>query len=266
MSILSQPDPESESREINRKKNNEKSKRYRDANKEKIAARNKVYREANKEKVKEWDKRHRDANKEDINEKRRLRYQNNKETISNRNKKYREANKEKVKERKRQYRETNKEKINKKKKKYYEENKQKIKESIRVYRHSNRGLLKVKHERRRDRLKAQNNQTITPDFITSLFEKAKSCPYCGKTMLDGSGNMEDLKSLDHLIPIAKGGLHAQHNVTVCCHSCNSSKNSKSFPEWLDCLDEPHRTRAEKLYIKKYGASPIQGVLPLTFGC
>ena len=35
-------------------------------------------------------------------------------------------------------------------------------------------------------------------------------------------------------------------------------------ETFNVLDEPHKTRAEKLYIKQYGVSPIQGVLPLTF--
>jgi 5-methylcytosine-specific restriction endonuclease McrA len=113
-------------------------------------------------------------------------------------------------------------------------------------------------------LSAQNNQTITPELIATLFESTKSCPYCGEKILDKSENIKKRKTLDHLIPLSKGGLHAQHNILVCCHQCNSKKRDKSYPEWLNCLDEPRKSNAEKLYVKQYGTSPLQGVLPLTF--
>jgi 5-methylcytosine-specific restriction endonuclease McrA len=125
-------------------------------------------------------------------------------------------------------------------------------------------VVKAIRKRRREQIIVQNDQTITPDYIVSIFAKAKSCPYCGKKMSDVSGNTKDVKTLDHLIPIKKGGLHSRHNTIVCCHSCNSRKADKDFLSWLANLDEPYRSKAEKLYVKKYGALPTQGFLPLVF--
>jgi len=239
-----------------------RQKQWYESNKEKVKEQAKAYREANKDKKKEWY----EANKERILSKGKEYRETNKQKKLDRDRNYREANREKLLEGQRNYRENNRGKLSTRQKKYYEDNENKRKriERGRLYRHSNRAVLKARDERRRDRLKLQNNQTITPDFISILFRDSQLCPYCGKKMLDVTENILDRKSLDHLIPISKGGLHAQHNVTVCCYSCNSRKNRSTYLEWLNVLDEPHKTKAEKLYIKQYGVSPIQGVLPLTF--
>jgi len=54
------------------------------------------------------------------------------------------------------------------------------------------------------------------------------CLYCGAT--------EDLTldhlTLDHIIPLAKGGPHSEDNLIVACRSCNSSKGIKPLMEWL----------------------------------
>lgn len=40
------------------------------------------------------------------------------------------------------------------------------------------------------------------------------CHYCGK---------ENPTSIDHILPISKGGTHEMHNLLPCCISCNSTK-------------------------------------------
>lgn len=58
----------------------------------------------------------------------------------------------------------------------------------------------------------------------SVFDRdGNQCVYCGST--------ENL-TLDHVIPISKGGSDDQDNLVCCCKRCNSSKNDKLLSEWL----------------------------------
>ena len=251
-------------REDNKDKFSEYKKKYREANKEKIAESERLYNENNKEKRAEIRRKSRQKNREKTKEYEKAYREANKEKIAKDKKLWREKNQERNKEVTKQWRENNKEKFAGMKKKWNEENREKIKQTAKIYRHSNRGVCRITYSNRQNRLTLQRDNSMTKEIVAELFQKAKLCPYCGIKMLEKSATKGELKSLDHLIPISKGGLHAVHNVVICCHRCNTKKNNKSFPEWLDRLEEPYRTKAEKLYTKQYGVSPLQGVLPLIF--
>jgi len=45
------------------------------------------------------------------------------------------------------------------------------------------------------------------------------CPYCGATMRRGN------VSLDHIIPISRGGSGDDGNLRACCKACNEAKDS-----------------------------------------
>lgn len=49
------------------------------------------------------------------------------------------------------------------------------------------------------------------------------CVYCG--------SLNNL-SLDHLMPVSRGGEDIPSNLVTCCRGCNSSKNAKTPEEWL----------------------------------
>lgn len=51
----------------------------------------------------------------------------------------------------------------------------------------------------------------------------QACAYCGAT-----GDM----SLDHVVPVSRGGRHEIDNLLPACRSCNSSKGAKLLEEWL----------------------------------
>ena len=51
----------------------------------------------------------------------------------------------------------------------------------------------------------------------------QACAYCGAT-----GDM----SLDHVVPLSRGGTHEIDNLLPACRSCNSSKGAKLLEEWL----------------------------------
>ena len=76
--------------------------------------------------------------------------------------------------------------------------------------------------RRRRARKA--NATIGPVDEAAIYERdGYACVYCG------SG--EDL-TLDHIVPLAHGGMHCEDNLVVACRSCNSSKGATSLEDWL----------------------------------
>lgn len=50
----------------------------------------------------------------------------------------------------------------------------------------------------------------------------QSCFYCG-----ASGRM----TIDHVVPLARGGKHEADNLVPACQSCNSSKGAKLLEEW-----------------------------------
>ena len=79
---------------------------------------------------------------------------------------------------------------------------------------------------RRLRMIEQSDGTITPQAVGNLFKTAELCPYCWCMLTNN-------KSLDHRVPLARGGAHSISNVVVCCRSCNSKKGRMPFDRWLE---------------------------------
>lgn len=50
------------------------------------------------------------------------------------------------------------------------------------------------------------------------------CAYCGKK--------SERLTMDHVIPLSKGGKHSANNVVPACQHCNSSKGAKTPEEWF----------------------------------
>jgi 5-methylcytosine-specific restriction endonuclease McrA len=60
------------------------------------------------------------------------------------------------------------------------------------------------------------------EWLAILAEAAGRCAYCGK---------EAKLTLDHVIPLSKGGKHSASNVVPACLRCNSSKKNYTVEEW-----------------------------------
>ncbi len=67
---------------------------------------------------------------------------------------------------------------------------------------------------RRERAKARELRN-TP-YFRNLF-KAGICHYCGKKF------PENELTLDHIVPVARGGRSTRGNLVVCCRACNQAK-------------------------------------------
>jgi 5-methylcytosine-specific restriction endonuclease McrA len=61
--------------------------------------------------------------------------------------------------------------------------------------------------------------TLTADEWIGIKESFKQrCVYCGE---------KKHLTMDHIIPVSKGGFHIKGNIVPACRSCNSRKNNKS---------------------------------------
>lgn len=172
--------------------------------------RGKAYREANKEYIKEYSKAWWDANKEHTKEYREA----NKEHIKERNKAYREANKERLREYIKTYRETNKERIAKYNAAYQETNKERIKEYTKEYHKSPKGRassarFKATRKRQIAKYKPTQSEKIAIDQIRI--------------------NVPDGHHVDHIYPLAKGGLEHPWNLQHLTAEENIAKKDKVMP-------------------------------------
>jgi hypothetical protein len=85
-------------------------------------------------------------------------------------------------------------------------------------------------------LKGEKNKTpkdklLSEDYYKNpanrkiIFERDSSkCFYCGQKVNENNA------TLDHKIPLSKGGTNSKDNLVVCCFECNSIKSGKTFEE------------------------------------
>jgi 5-methylcytosine-specific restriction endonuclease McrA len=75
------------------------------------------------------------------------------------------------------------------------------------------------------------------EWLAILAQAGGHCHYCGK---------ETNLTVDHVIPLSKGGKHSRDNVVAACLHCNDSKKDKTVEEW----------NAKKLAIQMRGNSEV----------
>ena len=95
--------------------------------------------------------------------------------------------------------------------------------------------LATEHSHRR---KARKLNTVVEKGISILSLKKKhgtKCYYCGKEMdfKKGVGRKfkNDMATIEHLIPLARGGEHTFENTVLACRFCNISRGAKSQEEF-----------------------------------
>lgn len=83
----------------------------------------------------------------------------------------------------------------------------------------NRLSVRAASQRRRARLLNAPGRGITKSEVESILKAP--CFYCG-------GQSD---SLDHVVPVSRGGRHEPENVVAACRRCNSSKHDRLLSEW-----------------------------------
>lgn len=69
-----------------------------------------------------------------------------------------------------------------------------------------------------------------PQWQAKLTEYNHRCAYCGCKLGYAKGDKHP--TLDHVIPVSRGGKHSASNVAPACLHCNCSKNAKTPEEWI----------------------------------
>lgn len=138
----------------------------------------------------------------------------------------------------------NKELISKKKRKHYEENKEEYRKKWREInkarsekhvaasirwqkehpREASLYALRSQHARRARKLSSCDG-TVTQNAMSELFLDSTECCYCCRSF----DNLK--KSVDHIIPLVRGGPHSMKNIAICCLSCNRKKQARTPEEW-----------------------------------
>ena len=106
--------------------------------------------------------------------------------------------------------------------KYCSQKKDKRVKSTASYRASR---LASNHKRR---VLVKRGMLLDTDYIDYLRRKSKGyCSYCSRKV------GRDKLTIDHYVPVSKGGTNDNNNLVLCCQQCNSSKGNKDATSWLE---------------------------------
>ena len=113
-----------------------------------------------------------------------------------------------------------------------------------------RALDMARYERHRDkrialasdgvrtrRARLQNTEVDAKVTVKNLRDiHGDSCCYCGVEMdfnrgVRGEGIAPNRATLEHVLPLSRGGTHTFDNTALACHRCNVRKNNKTVDEW-----------------------------------
>ena len=63
---------------------------------------------------------------------------------------------------------------------------------------------------------------ITRELKEAVKAKSEVCFYCGRELDDTN------RTIDHIVPVAKGGTNDITNLVCCCHDCNQAKGGETI--------------------------------------
>jgi 5-methylcytosine-specific restriction endonuclease McrA len=87
---------------------------------------------------------------------------------------------------------------------------------------SNRSVRKYK------RRAIFKSQFVEPVYKKKIFERDKwRCKACKVKVTDNTEDHKKMATIDHIVPLSRGGSHSMSNVQTLCFVCNSKKSSKA---------------------------------------
>lgn len=181
-----------------------RSREWYAANRERARAQGKQYRDSNRERVLEGKLRYRAANKERV-----------KSGVDA----WKSANRGRISEWGKQYRAANAAAIAEKKRADYLANPEIAKQRAREWVQANPERVSMRTARRRAAFKNAPGVFTEDDLIRQFEKQQGECFYCHRD-LAGQG------TIDHYIPLSKGGTNWPDNIVLACWPCNNAKRAK----------------------------------------
>ena len=183
-------------------------------------------------KCKECNRQYHEEHKEEKQQYQRQYNQENKEKIQQ----YRQEHKEEIQQYQQQY-----------DKQYYQEHKQENKEKrqqyYKQYKQTPQGQVAYfnAYAKRRKHEEAQGNGITKEQWLEMMQFFDFKCAYSGVLV-----NTKNNRSIDHIIPLAKGGEHEVWNCVPMDKSLNTSKRDKDMLEWYTVQDFYDEERLDKI--------------------
>jgi len=211
---------------------------------------NAKYRAENREKEKARRAKYYAENKEEALAQNAKYYVDHREEILARDIKYCEENPEKIKAYQVEYRKENREKIKARMAKWRAENPEKKRAYNTRYQRTPKGRACSHNQCHKRRELKQRGDGLTPTEFKQIYEQTwkgqeGKCAYCGCKMIrfeDIQGTLMEKTAptcapnyctIDHIVPLSKGGLHEASNIVLACRRCNRKKSDKIWePQYL----------------------------------
>jgi len=159
-------------------------------------------------------------NRDKILEQKTVYYQQNIERLAEYKKTYYEQNGKKLNAQKREMYAVDSEAKKARNRNWARNNREKLNAYYRKYAAEKPHIIRKKRLKRRIRMMDNGVFEVSKRDIKKLL--SNKCVFCGK-----SGNI----TIDHVIPLARGGRHSVGNLMALCWSCNASKQDKTFMEF-----------------------------------
>lgn len=187
------------------------------------------YYEVHKEQIDEQHKRYYEDNKERITERHTRYREDNKEHLIRYAKRHREQHKEQEKARHRRYRKEHKKQEKAQSRKYYAAHKKQIACRAKKFRQTPNG--KAASRRGYQNYYARKNNcegSFSADEWKHILKNQNNrCNACGKKF-----SVKRPATMDHIVPVKHRGDHNSSNIQALCRQCNSSKNAKFDPHYI----------------------------------
>ena len=119
-----------------------------------------------------------------------------------------------------EYRKANREKLRQYQKDWADANPDKVRAKASKYVKSHKKENALKSQKWRARMRQVETYIITPKEMFRLYNQP--CMNCGS---------KEKQTLDHKIPLSRGGRHSVGNLQTLCLSCNSKKHRRTIMEW-----------------------------------
>lgn len=132
---------------------------------------------------------------------------------------YREKNKEALRTRHKAYREDHSDTITMYMKSYRAENREAILEAERAWMRANPLAVIAKNQKRRTAKISAGPSFTKSDWQRYLDLFGERCLACGS---------DSKLTVDHVVPLVKGGSNTIENLQGLCQPCNSSKGAKTY--------------------------------------
>lgn len=199
-----------------------RSREYRKSNPEKVAASDAAYRASNADKIRKQKAEYYARNAEHFKSLHSDYYSRNKEKWLVYGAKRRE-DKASYRAEKMRWRSRNREKLRSMAVEFRKNHPEKVSKSRAAWEQRNPHSRRIRQQNRRDR---KSGGRLSPGIVGRLFLKQKGrCPCC-RMSLGTEFHM------DHIVPLASGGLHADENMQLLRAECNLKKAARDPIEFM----------------------------------